>query len=101
MSLNIGKIVKSIAGPIGLNADSASAIVVQTLSLIDMAEDIYDGLKGSEKLAAVQAGLRSFIEELDPSLVDRFGDIWRALKPAISMIVTIYNAVGIFKKALS
>lgn len=96
MSINVGAIAKVIGKAIVVEGPKALAIAEQIPILIELAENLYDGLKGADKLAAVQAGLWSFVEELDPKIAENFTKLWSAAKPMISVIVTIYHFAGIF-----
>lgn len=92
MSLNIGK----IAAKIPLDIDRAQDLVAAAVELIDFVEDIYDGLKGSEKFAAVKAALKTTAEQL--GIMDDFEKLWKILGPLVSLIVTINNLKGLWTR---
>ena len=96
MSINVNAVAKVVTAAITISAPQAVQIAEQLLSLIQLAEDAYDGLKGNDKLQAVQAGLNTFVKQLDPALDAQFARLWAFLAPAISVIVTIYKLAGIF-----
>lgn len=92
MGINITK----IAAKLPLDIDHAQELVNAAIELIDLVEDIYEGLKGSEKFAAVKAALKSTAEGL--GILDDFEKIWKILGPLVSLIVTINNLKGLWKK---
>lgn len=96
MGLNITKIAGKIAGP-GISGSQALALVDAAVNLIDFVEDIYEGLKGSEKFAAVKAALKTTAENL--GILDDFERLWAILGPLVSLIVTINNLKGLWKRA--
>lgn len=102
MSVNIGKIA-AVVGKAAkfVPVDKVDLLLSQTVFLIELAEDAIDGIKGSEKLQAVRRGLEDFVEDEMPDVAARFNDLWRLMKPVISLVVTLYHAAGVFKKAVA
>jgi len=96
MSINVNAIAKVVSVAVTVAAPQAVQIAEQLLALIQLAEDAYDGLKGDQKLQAVQAGLYTYVKQLDPNLDAQFARLWAFLAPAVSVIVTIYKLAGIF-----
>lgn len=96
--LNVQKIAAKLATST-LAIDKAVALVDEAIVLIDFVEDIYDGLKGSEKFAAVKAALKTTAENLgiDDDFDDDFERLWKILGPLVSLIVTIYNLKSLWK----
>lgn len=95
MGLNLIAIIGRVTG-LGVKADAAAVIVNGVIGLIEAAETLYTDLKGSEKFAAVKAGVVTLVSEL--GLADDFEKLWKALAPAISLIVTIYNLKNLWPK---
>ncbi len=81
-------------GAIGVEISAAGAIVTEVLSLVDAAEQLYAELKGSDKFAAVEAGLETVVANL--GLTDKFAAIWKALGPFVSLVVTIWNLANLW-----
>lgn len=88
MSLNVSSIVARVSSA-AVTVERAQAIIGETIALITTVEQIYVGLKGDVKFAAVKAGVKTLIDEL--GLTASFDAIWRVLGPTISLIVTIFN----------
>jgi hypothetical protein len=98
MTINLAKAAAQLAR-LGPAIEKAGAILEQALFLIDFVEDAYEGLSGAEKLAAVKAGLKTFAEQLDPELDDRFAALWVEIAPFISTVVAIFKLKGLFTRA--
>jgi hypothetical protein len=96
MTINVNAVAKVVSLAVSVGAPQAVLIAQQLLSLIEFAEEAYDGLKGDQKLQAVQAGLYTFVKQLDPNLDAQFSKLWQFLTPIVSVIVTIYRFAGIF-----
>lgn len=88
MSLNVSSIVARVSSA-AVTVEKAQAIIAETIALITTVEQIYVGLKGSEKFQAVQAGVKTLVDDL--GLSGSFDAIWRVVGPAVSLIVTIFN----------
>lgn len=88
MSINVSTIAGRLANA-AVTVEKAQAIISETVALIITVEQIYEGLKGSEKFAAVKAGVASLVDDLDLSA--NFAAIWRVVGPAVSLIVTVFN----------
>ena len=93
MKLNLAPAI-ALLGSLGVASSSAGTIVSETINLIDMAEQIYEGLKGSDKFAAVQAGLKTVVADL--GLTADFDKIWHALAPFVSVVVTVWNLANLW-----
>lgn len=93
MSINLTAVAKPLVG-IGLTLANAQMVITAAVTLIETVEGIYDGLKGSEKLAAVKAGLATLVDEL--GLADDFDRLWKTLGPVVSLIVSVYKLKGLF-----
>lgn len=96
MSLKINALAGRIAVA-GITLAQAQALISGVITLIDAVDDIYDGLKGSEKFEAVKAGAKTLAEDL--KLDDDFERLWRTLGPIVSMIVSVMKLRGLFTKA--
>lgn len=96
MSINVNAVAKVVSAAITIEGPKAFAVASQLLSLITLAQEAYDGLKGDQKLQAVQAGLNDFVADLDPAIHQQFDRLWAFLKPAITVIVQISKLAGLF-----
>jgi hypothetical protein len=56
--------------------------------------------KGAHKLQVVLAIVRGLYEAANPNASVAFDQIAKAVEGAISALVTYYNAIGLFKKAI-
>lgn len=99
MSINVNAVAKVVGVAITVAAPQALQIAQQLITLIEFAEDAYDGLKGDVKLQAVQAGLYAFVKQLDPNLDAQFAKLWSFMAPVASVVVTIYRLMGVFKSS--
>ena len=88
MTINVAGAASRLAG-IGVDVAEAGTIISEVLSLVDAAEQLYEGIKGSDKFAAVEAGLQTVVANL--GLTEKFDAIWKSLGPFVSVVVTIWN----------
>lgn len=100
MSLNVGKLITSVA----LNAARAADIVNKALfyvELVEAAADKLGGVPGAKKLEAVREAVEAYVMAEYPDLAAKFADIWGDVAKIVAGAVKLYNAVGLFRKIVS
>lgn len=95
MSLNINALASRVAA-VGVTASQAVTIVNEVVSLIGLAENLYEGVKGSAKFQAVMAGLEQVVAQLGIS--DKLAAIKAAVGPMVNLVVSILNAGDLWSK---
>ena len=100
MSLNVGKILASVA----ISAAQASDIVGKAVFFVQMVEtaaEAVGGLPGAQKLTAVKEALEGYIKAQFPEVSPQFAGLWREVSAIVSGLVTLYNATGFFRSLLA
>ena len=94
MSINVLALASRVAA-IGVEADQAVTIVGEVVSLIGLAENLYDGVKGDVKFKAVMSGLEAVVDRL--GLTDKLAAIQQAVAPIVNLVVTVLNAGSLWE----
>lgn len=93
MSINTSAIASQVA-KVGVTLTQAETIVSEVIALIGLAQQVYEGLNGSQKFQAVLSGLDAVLDQL--SLSEQAAKIKAAVAPIINMLVSIFNALKLW-----